>query len=268
MPTLSVLLVGDAQRSEFREAVAALRAGAAVVVAPDLATAERLLAEGVTPDLLVLAQAFPGQFPIETVARLRRHVPLARVIGLLGSWCEGEVRTGRPWPGAVRVYWHQWLPRCPEELRALAEGRSSSWALPSTASDEERFLAAAERPPTVGQGQIGIVAQQFDVQDWLAAACRQAGYTAVWLREEQPPGDCGLAALVFDFGGEIDTDFGRLCRLVKQFGDVPVVALVNFPRIEDHERLRAAGVTAVLSKPVLLEDLQGELGRLIRGRQP
>ncbi len=122
MNDIVALLVGDAQRTEFREAVDALRSSCSMTAAVDVTAAESMLAQGLVPDLIVIAQAFPGQVTTEQVERLRRAAPLARVLGLLGSWCEGEARTGRPWPGVIRVYWHQWTPRCRSELRALAQG--------------------------------------------------------------------------------------------------------------------------------------------------
>ena len=53
---------------------------------------------GSSPDVIVVAQAFPGQFSHQAIDRLRRLAPLARMVGLMGSWCEGEMRTGSPWP--------------------------------------------------------------------------------------------------------------------------------------------------------------------------
>ena len=79
--------------------------------------AEAALCEGkVMPDLIVIAQTFPGQFSHQAVERLRRLAPLARVVGLMGSWCDGEMRTGSPWPAVVRTYWRQWTARCHRQL--------------------------------------------------------------------------------------------------------------------------------------------------------
>ena len=146
------------------------------------------------PDVIVVAQAFPGQFSHQAIDRLRRLAPLARVVGLMGSWCEGEMRTGLPWPGAVRTYWHQWAARCDRELRRLAEGECCSWTLPPTATEEERLLADAEcgraHSPTVG-GQsnchpsaalVLIRARSHEMAEWLSAACRSRGFATVWQR--------------------------------------------------------------------------------------
>ncbi|MFW6124996.1 MAG: hypothetical protein ACOC46_02510, partial [Pirellulales bacterium] len=123
MPLLSILLVGDHHREEFRDAVDDLPRHGTVRRAADVKAAVAMIAGGeVSPDVLVLAQALADQFPAEAVERLRARAPLARVVGLLGSWCEGEMRSGHPWPAALRVYWHQWGERASPQLAALAGG--------------------------------------------------------------------------------------------------------------------------------------------------
>src|SRR5262245_51191431 len=72
------------------------------------------------PELIVLTQSRPGEVSCEAVDRLRSAAPLSRLVGLLGSWCEGEVRSGHPWPAVERVYWHQWPAWLVREMRQLA----------------------------------------------------------------------------------------------------------------------------------------------------
>ena len=98
---ISVLLVGDAERAEFAAIFQWLREHGETTVAPDFAAAmQELEARDGDPELIVLAQSWPGQFSPKQIERLRRLAPLARVDELLGSWCEGETRTGRP-PGGT-----------------------------------------------------------------------------------------------------------------------------------------------------------------------
>ena len=142
MSTLSILLLGDTDRTEFHDARASLDRWAAVheFAETDAAAAALARAE-IVPDVIVVAQAFPGQFSHEAIDGLRRLAPLARILGLMGSWCEGELRSGSPWPATMRAYWHQWPVRCQREFLRLSEGQSGSWALPPTATEEERLLA-------------------------------------------------------------------------------------------------------------------------------
>ena len=139
--SLSILLLGDTNRPEFQEARACLARWGLVVEFADAESAAAALAEGrILPDVIVVAQAFPGQFSHQAIDRLRRVTPLARVLGVMGSWCEGEMRSGSPWPATVRTYWHQWPARCHREFCRFAKGKSCSWALPLTATEEERLL--------------------------------------------------------------------------------------------------------------------------------
>jgi DNA-binding NarL/FixJ family response regulator len=226
-----------------------------------------MLIEGtVAPDAIVIAQAYPGQFSAEAVDRLRRRAPLARIIGLLGSWCEGETRTGQPWPASVRVYWHQWQPTAAQELQLLAAGGCATWALPATASEEERVLARAEQHSEPRQGRIAIHAPQFDMGDWLASACGTRGYETVRLKRVGLEELGEVTAAVFDathcLGGELDA----LRRLAGAISPAPLVALLDFPRVEDCTRASDAGAAAVLAKPFLLEDLFWQLEWLTEKR--
>jgi len=277
------LVVGNTGRREFREACAAMRAQRPVIEAPGIDAACAILAGGEDVfDVIVVAEDRPGQYSEETIDRLRRLAPLARVVGLLGSWCEGESRTGRPWPASIRVYWHQWLPRFGRESARLDAGILGSWSLPVTAGEDERMLALADEPFPKRAGRIAIYSPEFAMQDWLGAACRRAGYSTVEKGDksnfcEGPTGSprrIGLipfssphagesaAAGIFD-AGDGDAEYQTLRQLAADLRPAPVIALLGFPRVEDRDRAVAAGAAAVLSKPLLLEDLYWQLDRLL-----
>ncbi len=259
---LSILLIGDLNRAEFREAQEAARRLGDLLGVSDAAAAADAIASGrTTPDLIVVAQAFPGEFSAAAIERLRRLAPLARVVGLLGPWCEGETRTGKPWPAAIRLYWHQWLPRAAEDLRRLDGGQTSNWSLPVTASEEERLLAMADRPWQQRRGRVAIHSPWAEMHAWLADACRLRGYTPVRLSAAAGPCDRGAAAdaLLFDGTDCQDHELAELARLAAVVRPAPVVVLLDFPRVEDRDRALAAGAAAVLAKPLLLEDLFWQL---------
>jgi DNA-binding NarL/FixJ family response regulator len=259
---LSILFIGDTDRAQFREAPqAARRLGDLLEVADAAAAADALASGRTTPDLIVVAQAFPGEFSAASIERLLRLAPLARVVGLLGSWCEGETRTGKPWPAAIRVYWHQWLPRADEELRRLGSGQTSSWSLPITASEEERLLATADQPWEKRQGRVAIRSPWAETYAWLADACRLRGYTPLRLSAAAAEGApiAAADALVFDGTDCAGRELTELSRLAATVRPAPVVVLLDFPRVEDRDRALAAGAAAVLGKPLLLEDLLWQL---------
>lgn len=260
---VSVLLVGDARRPEFAVAHAMLSQRALLAEAADVPAALDLLAAGpLEPEVIVFAQACPGQLSADGVERLRRRCPLARMVALLGSWCEGEARTGRPWPGVVRVYWHQWPARCALELERIGRGVPSAWTLPPTATDEERLLATAESPLATGKGLVAIHARQSAMVDWLSDACRQAGYATVRLAAPQWPRFHGATAAVFDATDLGPAETAELRRLVGRLRPAPVLAILDFPRPADRRRALDAGAAEVLSKPVFVEDLLWHLANL------
>ena len=252
MRRIAVLLIGDTHRAEFLDARRVLADLAELTEAADPAAAAAILQSApLEPEVIVLAQAYPGQFSQAQVDQLRRLAPLARMVALLGTWCEGESRSGRPWPGVVRVYWHQWPSRSALELARIAHGQSSAWSLPPTATEEERLLSTAEAPLPAGEGLIAIHARQTPMADWLAAACRQAGYSTLRLCGPNWPQFAGARAGIFDATDLGPSEAADLSRLVAQLHPAPVLVLLDFPR----PRVLPHGAAAILSKPLLLEDL-------------
>ena len=257
----SVLLVGNAAHREFRPAVELLERAGGLTIAADVAAALVELERGTPPPaLVVIAQARPGEYASAEIDALRRAAPLAPFVALLGSWCEGETRSGSPWPGVVRVYWHQWRWRATAELAALRTGRRSNWSLPATASEEERLLASALQPFVNRPGLAAIAAENFAMADWLADACRAQGFAVIHCTALRPCKASGVEAVLWDAGLAAEANFAELETLRLAFPDARRIALADFPRIEHCERLLAAGATAVLSKPVLLAELASHFG--------
>jgi DNA-binding NarL/FixJ family response regulator len=65
----------------------------------------------------------------------------------------------------------------------------------------------------------------------------------------------GVEIVLWDAGLASLTDFSELARLKSAYPGASIIALADFPRIEDQQRLLDAGVAAVLSKPVMLAEL-------------
>jgi len=258
------MVVGNTDRAEFTAARASLdRWGKVVDVATAYEATLRMEREHVVPDVVVIAQYYPGQFTADHIEQIRRRAPLARFLGLLGSWCEGEVRTGQPWPAVIRIYWHQWQARCDHEMSALSKGLTATWTLPVTATEEERLLAQCRRPKPTKPGLILIHSNSYEMYDWLSDACRRKGNSSVWLRPNETVCLEGVTSGIFD-GTDFDaTEVQQFRNLRSLMPEVPIITMLDFPRIEDHQRATNAGSMVVLSKPLLIEDLYWQLDKLL-----
>ena len=259
---LSSILIGDSSRHEFRAATRVIHELTTTAEAGSIdAALQRIESDRLEPEFVILAQARPGEFPSDEIARLVRRLPLARIVQLLGSWCEGEVRTGAPWPSAIRAYCYDWVPRFVREVEALREGRCGTWALPCTVSDEDRLLASEILPPDSGHGLIALAIRQPDMADIVAEACTARGYSTA--RVTRPDGDVrGAAAAVWE-GSASAGDVGYLASLKESLNRVPIVALVDFPRAGDCARLAGAGADCVVARPFLWRDFFWRLDRLV-----
>jgi DNA-binding response OmpR family regulator len=257
---LTVLLVGATGRAEFRDSQAAIESASRVIAARSGDDAIAALDGGrAAVDLIVLAQSYPGEFSGAGVDRLRALAPLARVIVIQGSWCAGESRNGRPIAGTVRVHWHEFPARCAQELASLGEGRRTAWALPATASDEERLLATPSRPAGGSEGLVVVCSPDFEIYDWLASTCRRRGLATLWRRPGQSLLLDGAWAGIFDALEAEGEGWDGLRRFAAAIRPAPVVVLLQFPRVEDRQRVLAAGAAAVLSKPLALDELDARL---------
>ena len=263
--TLRAILLGDASRPEFREACLALEQVALVTRCAGVEEAIALLAGGSpAPHGIVLAQAYPGQFPLAAVDRLRSLAPLARLIAILGSWCEGEPRSGHPLPGVIRTYWHQAAVRIRREFPSRIEDQDSAWRLPATATEEERLLASAHAPLPKGAGLVAIWTRRPEMERLLADACCRAGYATAWLQPRQPTRVRRAVATIYD-GAVLDAaGQAEIKQLTAAVSPAPVLALLDAPRIQEVRLARTLGA-AVLAKPFRVDELLWELTDLTPG---
>jgi DNA-binding NarL/FixJ family response regulator len=270
---LRALFIGDADHAEFRAAVASLASHARLERAADLLAGERLLAAGLRPDLIVLAQQRPGEIAAEAVERLRRLAPVAPVIALQSSWCEGEGRSGQPLPGVIRVVWQRFDADIVAGLLRLREGELADWAGPVTITSEERLMRRAEGPLPRGQGTVGILSSTYEARRLLADRCRAGGWSAVTLpwstiaaaAEEGALEPCDV--VVWDLN-ELPQNFdGELERLRRRLGGAEVVVLLAFSRDHQLSAAQTAGVAAVVGKHYSTAELLGEIARAASRRR-
>jgi hypothetical protein len=238
-----VALLGEIAHAELAEAIAQLRSTAEVLPEDQVADAE----------LIVLAQSRPGVIAARDVDGMRRDNPLASFVALLGTWCEGELRTGRPLADVRRIYWYdfpQWWLR---QLAMWNAGRCPDWARP-----EE---VAAAVTPIRAVGMVAIKTTCWDTAETLAGVLRDAGYLPCLLRHDEPPPPREFVAGIWE-GRQLDErEAKQLAHYCEQLGSTgaAVVALLDFPRFDRCERARECGAAVVLGKPWQNADLLAAL---------
>jgi CheY-like chemotaxis protein len=260
---VSLLLIGDWDDA-LPTSVPAFDGPLQVTRARDPDDARRLLAAGACapPELVLLAEPRRGQFSHASLAALRKQVPLVRVWRMLGSWCEGESRSGRPPAACLTTYWHQWAARFGGEVEIVRRGGNPGWALPLTATADEQILAATDSSFQQSRsGTIAICASSATAAASLVDLCRAAGYDTWIVADDGRIRASGASAVLWDTTVEQMTDTRRVAELRGRLSGAPLVAIVGFPRTEDVESAQRAGIAAVVSKPLLAGDLFWHLDR-------
>lgn len=271
-----VLLVGDHAHRDFREAVAWLDRHTQLVLVASVAeglTALGPMAEAtedpesarsrLVPDVILVGQSRPGQIRPRQVEQLHSASPLSRLVVLAGSWCEGELRSGRPATGVIRVLWHQWQPRLIPFLQPGSAPIPALWQMPRTASLDERLAS------TVGSWwprREGLVAIHTDVRETFAAlseACHAGGYATVWYLSEATVAAGGVTAALADGVGCDARGVRFLQHVVQCHHPAPVIALLDFLRRQDDDFAKSVGVAAVVAKPFLVYDLLWHLDHAV-----
>ena len=101
---LRVLVVGRTDLAEFHDAVGWLDG---VCQLDHCETVEEACQVGShrPPDVFIVLQPRPGSVSTQAINQLHSSAPLAGLLALLGSWCEGEPRTGYPLQWRRTISW-------------------------------------------------------------------------------------------------------------------------------------------------------------------
>lgn len=254
---IEAIAIGPWHVPEFAPALASIKQGQSSV--HELADVEEactlLTAPDTAPELILIAQRLPGAIRRQQVDRLQQLAPLARIVVVAGSWCEGELRTGDPPLGTLRLYWYELMPWWNAALRRLSAGLCPAWSAPLDHAQAGRYAIDATIENLVVPRSVAIEADDYTVFACLADALAASGSTATWVRSSDP---IGAAAGIWDGGQLSDRELQQLFRFCQQV-EGPVVALLDFPRVEHVEKARSAGAKAVFGKPYVLEEVLAAL---------
>ncbi len=259
---VSVLSVGDWHEHEFASAITEVSSKESWQSVADIPTAIDFLRSNAPPELILLAQSTPGEYLQRDANQLSELAPLSRIIVIAGTWCEGEMRTGSPPHGTLRLYWYEFAAWWRAAQQNLTDGICPPWSLPLDHPQAGRYLAAAPSTPQQPLGTIVVDAEDFSVFESLSAALANTGINSTWAGHGDsanlPP---DVAAGIWD-GGQLSkkelTRLTNFCDRVRNQGG-KVVALLDFPRIEHVEQIRAAGASAVFGKPYIVDEIIAEL---------
>jgi hypothetical protein len=251
-----ILITGDYTHRDFKNLVTGIDA---VILAPfneALQTSTALCSE---LGLVVIAQSFPGQFSATEIEKLQGHFQMVPVIAVLGSWCEGETRSGKPWPGVVRVYWHQWLGRIDLFRRQLETANFTLWHQPATSTLADRVLRFDKAQPlnTPHQRKVGISANTSGQAEMLEDVLKELGFASFWieLASDQQP-NLGQPDLICVDANQLGQPLKlRLDWLSDKFSGIPRIVFCNFPRANEVEELMSWNVSRIVSKPFELQDV-------------
>lgn len=195
--------------------------------------------------VVVFARTERSSVAPERLEHLKRLYPDAKFVCLLSSGCEGELRTGEPWSGCSRIYWHRWNQEAPD------------WLLVDR--DNITGHSAGAREPAVF---LAIVAASYQhAEPWLEVAS-QNRWPATWIT----PGRTGLVRSVThvlwddsaaqpagrETWRERLASFASIDRPAPQFRRPLHGWSAGFPRVHDWHEARTAGVRWLFSKPVTL----------------
>ncbi len=257
MPRTRALLLGDSSNRDLADQVAFLERSCDVEYEQEIATAcRRLCADAV--DLVVVAVASPGERPHDELNALRAAAPFTPILMLLGTWCEGEERTGKPWPSAIRLYAHQFIPRVAAQLATeldRSEQGFECWSPPFTQTHEDRLLRDATLFQSSSRLSVAIQATSSTAARALTDALEISGFAPVTLRHDGRLQQREFNAIVWDCGAGLDQDVPLLSAMRADSGDTPIVVVLGFPRPGDYDLASDLNVAAIVSKPFLLDDL-------------
>lgn len=260
--SLPCVVVGPADFPEFAAAVAVLRARCRVQELPDPAPRRPDPSDLDDPRLGVLLQRSPGQWSAGSVAALQRRFPFCRWLTLFAAGCGGEERSGRPWPGTIRIEALRGATALGLLLDDWAGENGDRWDenggfRPATFTAEDHFLADLALPWPQSRGPVAVMARDATAA-MLGELLRQVGRSAVRIgRNETPPADCTL--LLWDDEGEREDLRGLADCAARSV--VPVWACLSLPRPQDAAGALSAGAAAVIPKPFALRELAHCLAR-------
>lgn len=209
-------------------------------------------------DLVVVAQSRRDQYSLDSIEKIQSQFGATPVVAVLGSWCEGELRSGNPWPGVHRVYWHQWMGRFETFVEQLNQNGITNWHAPRTSSVADQIQLPRENASEPLIQCVGVSAWTQPSFEYLHDAIGQMGWRSRWV--ERSTWDAAtnqvfnpICVDADSYTPDVDK---RLDWLKSEFPTATFVMILNFPRPQDVDALSSRGILQVVSKPFEINDLK------------
>ena len=205
-------------------------------------------------DLALFFQSYPHEFSRSDLEQLRRKHPFAPFFFVLGTCCEGLLRTAGTLDSPFYTYVHAWSGGEPEQIRLFLTDVPSVFSLPLTAEQDEIALAAqpllppaACRLPSLILTQFGPFGNDSAMNQLIADEQRQQGFEPEFCCR-LPTADCRLPILADVDNSPREKILESIQRLRRRFADNDFTVYVDSPRIDEKNDYTQAGVTQVLAK--------------------
>lgn len=255
----TVLLLGEWTHPEYRRLVQWLATQSESWSEANVSTAGALLQEGgnFQPDLILIAQAYAGQWNEADIGSLKSVSPLTPIVVVSGSFSGSQARNGEQLSGLYHLAWHEAVRILSEEFAHWQRGGFQRFALPETLSAEEKFLARLAAPLASGQGLIAIASDDPASGTMLAHLCQSCGYACVVASREGNWQVVGVSAMIWDAA-----DSAEFSALRRRLHEPPTLVLRSFPTVEQQNHFLQAGASEVFGKPFDIAELSQALHRL------
>ena len=259
------VVVGSADRAEFAEVLRSVRVYPECRAFADLHDFERWTqTDRPQPviDVLILLQSYTGEHPQSVFERIRQNYPITPVVSVLGSWCEGEQRTGWPLAATNRIYGNDWIMQGESELYALEKGEFSLWGLPPTFRDDEILLEQTKRRTDQNDYSEktawifscrSINLPDAEMNRLLAKKLQLRGIQASFIEWNgcidfsSPP-----TLILWDIGVVNEKSFEQIVQVLRELRQKApqseIVLRMNAPRTDETRTLCDSGADQVLSK--------------------
>ena len=221
-------------------------------------------------DIFLFLRSFPNEFSARTIEAFRRLNPLAPIVVLASSVCEGEGRNEPTLYGTRRFYLGTWRAYAREEFERFVQsngvrGLFAQTPLASNVDDIKTLFPKRLDRGTLS-GEIAIIADDLDLANFLSETIVELGGTArvesfVRFEEKEHKNSPDLARIIVDSVDLGDENLTlRLRQIKRAYPGVPIDLLAFAPRPDEigyFERRELWGKLRIISKPFNLEYLLG-----------